>query len=106
MLNIELRAQREGGKLAVTVRNDGTPIQPQVMAHLNALNECDPAPFPEGESDSGHGYAIFNVITRIRLLFGDGYGLWYEREDSGGTIARFLLPICESREAFENCKKS
>lgn len=106
VLNIELRAQREGGKLAVTVRNDGTPIQPQVMAHLNALNECDPAPFPEGDSDSSHGYAIFNVITRIRLLFGDGYGLWYEREDSGGTIARFLLPICESREAFENCKKS
>lgn len=106
-LHIALRARREGGKLVVSVQNDGAPIQPQVMAHLNALNACAPAPFPgaEAEGEGGHGYAIFNVITRIRLLFGDGYGLWYAREESG-TTARFVLPACDRRDAFENCKKS
>ncbi|MGN0802635.1 MAG: sensor histidine kinase [Candidatus Faecivicinus sp.] len=105
-LHIDLRVWCEDGRLIMTVTNDGTPIAPQIMGHLNALNGCESAPALGADGGAGepHGYAIFNIISRIRLLFGEGYGLWYGLSEEGNTQARFVLPACATREQFDRRK--
>ncbi|WP_127533884.1 cache domain-containing sensor histidine kinase [Paenibacillus kobensis] len=38
------------------------------------------------------GYGIRNIQQRIRLHFGNGYGLEYDHREGGGTVARLTLP--------------
>lgn len=46
-----------------------------------------------GESQTGGGYGLRNVHQRIRLHFGDGYGLRYGYRSGGGTKAIICLPL-------------
>ena len=38
------------------------------------------------------GYGVRNVNKRIELLFGEGYGLNYQKNDSGGVTVVIHLP--------------
>ena len=105
-LGIRLESRREGGKLILSVFNDGAPIERTIMEQLNALNdqEDDPLLRLDFNRNDPHGYGVFNIIVRLRILFGQGYGLFYEQPRSGGTLARFVLPICTQPEEIENWK--
>ena len=96
-VRLVFRAFRDGAHLILTLHNDGVPIGADTMERLNALNELRDDPLLNVTYDPGdsHGYGVFNIITRLRLLFGEGYGLWYERPVNGGTLARFVLPAQE-----------
>ena len=39
------------------------------------------------------GYGIMNVNQRIKLYFGENYGISYESEEGKGTKARIRLPL-------------
>ena len=106
-LHISLKSVREGSRLIVSVINDGAPIDQAVMERLNELNEQADDPllrFDFNRNDS-QGYGAFNIIVRLRILFGRGYGLFYDRPPEGGTCARFVLPVCAELEEIENWKK-
>lgn len=102
MLTVSLSAHREGNALILCIENDGPPISEEIMHHLNALNDCDQPqllktiPNPE----EPRGYGVFNVIMRIRLTCGAGYGLWHERPACGGTRARYILPATRDAEDY------
>lgn len=91
---IKLCARILGDKLIVTVQNDGAPIGEDIARKLNALNDMPPDTLSMLVMDPGdeHGYGVFNVIMRIRLMCVSGCGLWYERARPSGTLARFVLP--------------
>jgi len=106
-LHIRLESRLEEGKLIIAVSNDGNPIAKDVMERLNELNEQADDPllrFDFNRNDT-HGYGIFNIIVRLRILFGRGYGLHYEWPEQGGTRARFILPVCTQPDEIENWKK-
>ena len=58
---IRLTARREGGDLRFTVYNTGSVIQPQVLRSVFV--------------EKTQGYGLRNVDERIRLLFGEAYGI-------------------------------
>ena len=106
-VHLRFTARREGDRLILTLENDGTPIDRQTMERLNAYNDLSPEELLSRAEDPGdrRGYGVFNIITRLRLLFGEGYGLWYEPTEVG-TLARFVLPVREELSEEEQATRS
>ncbi|MDO4284015.1 MAG: sensor histidine kinase [Eubacteriales bacterium] len=71
----------EEGKMVLRVRDDGAGMTAETMAHLF-----------EEKKRSGHGVGVNNVNRRIKLYYGEEYGLWYESREGAGTTVDVLLP--------------
>lgn len=106
-IHLTFRARLDGDLLIFSLQNDGAPIDEETKRRLNNLNLLaeDPLYNMNFDKDDAFGYGVFNVIMRLRLLFGFGYGLWLERPPEGGTLARFILPACSQPETVMNWKK-
>lgn len=85
---------REGEELVLRVSDNGMGIPPE---RLKALQ----ADLAAGLSVSREGYGIFNVNERIRLHFGQRYGLTLESVWGEGTVATVRLP-CITMSEVEN----
>ena len=83
-LVISLEARLHAGMLMVSVNNNGTNCDAE---QLNS--------YLRGEGDiqvHGEGVGVRNVHERIRLQYGERYGLRYENAESGGLRAVLVLP--------------
>jgi Predicted signal transduction protein with a C-terminal ATPase domain len=90
---IKINAFKNENTLIFEVIDNGTGITPEEIDKLNQ--------FLSGESEtSDFGIGIRNVNDRIRLKFGQEYGLGFSRE-YGYTIARITVPVMES-DTFES----
>jgi two-component system, sensor histidine kinase YesM len=73
-----------GKVLVVEVRDDGTGMDPEQAARL--LEEDRP------ERDGLYRIGVANVHRRIRLNFGEPYGLELESHPGAFTLVRYVLP--------------
>ncbi len=92
---IELKALVKGEKLFLYVWNNGPAIQEEIRSrlnHFNCLNVSQLSALTVSRTDR-ESYGVYNVISRIRLLYGREYGLWYSVPERGGTLAEFHLPL-------------
>ncbi|WP_219835430.1 sensor histidine kinase [Paenibacillus sp. R14(2021)] len=48
--------------------------------------------------ENGDGMGMSNVNARIKLLFGDEYGLFISSEEHAGTTVKLLIPVLEEGE--------
>lgn len=76
--HIWLRAYREGKTLCFCVTDDGCGMTPELIERI-----CDPA------SETGHG--LKNVIRRISLYYGEGYGLSIHSAQGVGTTIEIKI---------------
>ena len=76
------------------VSDNGMGIPPERLSVLQA-------DLARGLSVSREGYGIFNVNERIRLHFGQRYGLTLESVWGEGTVATVRLP-CITLSEVEN----
>ncbi|MCX7709849.1 MAG: sensor histidine kinase [Clostridia bacterium] len=72
---IEVTVSTDGNNLIYTVKDDGLGID---MEEINTLLK--------NVSDSNRGFAIKNVNDRIKLYFGDSFGLSFRNEDPGCRV--------------------
>jgi two-component system sensor histidine kinase YesM len=78
---IKLTAGISGENLIFSVEDNGTGVVTEDMQSiLNNVVETK-------------GYGIRNVNERIKIKYGNQYGLYYENKESGGAIARIILPL-------------
>lgn len=77
-----------GRTIELTVSDDGVGIPPEKLESLN----CAMRGGEHTQSDS-HGYGIGNVNERIRLFYGDTYGVWLESVWGAGTNALIRIPV-------------
>lgn len=83
------------GDWTLEVEDDGAGMAPETLAQVNAtLARGD---IPE------EGYGIYNVNQRIRMCFGDAYGLSYDSESGAYTRAILRLPYTAKEEETEPC---
>lgn len=68
------------------VEDNGMGIAPE---KLEAMNEG----LEEGTTDNRDGYGIFNVNERIKLYYGEEYGLSYESKEGEWTRAILTVPV-------------
>ena len=89
---ITIRANIVGDELHLSVADNGLGMKPEVVERL--LIENTPV-------SKGSGVGLKNVNERIKLYFGDRYGVLIESEPDAGTCITLVLPIihCETEGA-------
>lgn len=92
---IGVTAYREGDDLLIDIADNGLGMRPEVAEAL-----LDPArPAVSSGSSSGSGIGVRNVHQRIKLTFGEGYGLSIFSEPDEGTLVRIRLPALTRKQA-------
>lgn len=80
---IVIRAKADGGKLFIHVTDDGAGMSGD---HLGAI-------FHTKKTDPFRGFGANNINKRIKLLYGEEYGLTYRHNDTAGITAVISLPL-------------
>lgn len=83
--SIWIHGRQEGDRIYLMVEDDGEGIEPEKLKLLNSRLE-------KGELDSQSGYGIYNVNNRLKLYYGEAYGLKLEARDTGGARATLVIP--------------
>ncbi len=78
---IRISAEREGPDLYLRVEDDGIGMKPDMLARIF-----------EGKGKDNHGLGIKNVAERLKMYYGEGYGLSYESMYGIGTVASIKIP--------------
>lgn len=80
---ISIRAAADGDNLLIFLEDNGYKcVDYEKINRLLSTEHPDPS----------SGYGIRNIHQRIRLHFGDGYGLRYSGSEEGGTRVMIKLP--------------
>lgn len=84
--HIWVSARKQNDILVFTVKDDGAGMSAEACEQLNR-ELSDENVLPES------GYGIFNVNNRIRLSYGNGYGLHYDINETGGITVTLTCPV-------------
>lgn len=74
--------------LIVTIGDDGIGMNPEQLAHMMEKNT----------KITEHGYGVWNINERIRMTYGDNYGLKYSSESGEGTMVEIRIPAIKYQE--------
>lgn len=91
---VRILGKRVGGRILIQIVDDGVGFDPQRMADL--LKRC-----PGGESEEtegSDGVGVRNVDERIKLSFGEEYGLSFGCTPEAGTVVNVWLPDLKQAE--------
>lgn len=89
--SIEIKVQRQGEDILFIVKDDGPGMTQQQMKDAVTCNM----------NQLSGGYGIKNINFRIKLYFGEAYGVRYESVLGEGTTAYVLIPAMTMEEAEE-----
>lgn len=95
---IRISGSIEGDNMILSVQDNGKGIPENIIEKINYGQILD----------SKSGYGIKNVVERIKLIYGDAYGLEYISKYNEGTTVRIKLPLNktgnmpEKTEHFQN----
>lgn len=95
---IRITGRRDGTKAYLRVEDDGAGMSAEELKNVNEIlsGGADAAGIAE---DTGQvagktgGVGIMNVNQRLKLYFGDEYGLRFESEYEKGTVATIVMPV-------------
>ena len=82
---IRIVAKKEEGDLYLSITNNGTPVERSMMDKINHMNELPVSELKDCFPDKRHGYGVVNILTRLRLKYGDGAAFYCEAEEDGTT---------------------
>lgn len=100
--NLTIHLERTERRLLIRVSDDGVGMDADVLAKLNArLGKRGPVSQPQDPERVG-GVALSNVNNRVRLLFGEEYGLHVSSLPSVGTDVEITLPAITSDREVKN----
>jgi len=85
---IHIRAQKQNSYLLITIKDDGYGMDKETCEEI--LKETYTKITP-----GGSGIGVRNVNKRIKLYFGDEYGLTFESSYDEGTTVYIKLPLIE-----------
>ncbi len=88
-------------RLLINITDDGVGIDAKTLAEINSSFGRASVVIAEKENKKG-GLALVNVSRRIRLLFGDEYGLHVYSLKGQGTSVEISLPIITSDKDVKN----
>lgn len=80
---IRIAVKKEGEVLEFVVYNNGTPMEEEMVQRINDLNELPLSKVKDSFPDENRGYGLSNIITRLRLKYGDDVRILYHAEPEG-----------------------
>ncbi len=84
-------ANLEGGRLCITVKDDGVGMEPEMLAELQRA-------LAEGSMDTGRHVGTLNTNARLKLVYGAKYSMTIESRKGDGTTVVICLPAEEDGE--------
>ena len=75
----------EYANLVLSVYNTGMPMNKDMVEKINGLTHLPISQIKEAFPDKKHGYGVFNILTRLRLKYGDKITYYYETTDASTT---------------------
>ncbi len=95
---IKIEILQLNSNIKIVISDDGLGMPPKKLEELNrslaGIKSWDPATV----SHSGTGIGVMNVNARIKLYFGDQYGLRFREAEVGTTVEITLPAVTESLE--------
>lgn len=88
--HIHIQARSVDDLLVYTITDNGVGIPPMRLQEIIQ---------GQVESVEGSGVGLHNVHERLRLYYGDGYGLEIESEPDEGTCVTLRLPQVREEES-------
>ncbi len=82
----------------LTVSDNGIGMEEEELQNLRRGVEQE-RETGEGSSAHGNGIALYNVNQRLKLLFGEGYGLHIYSTKGEGTDVEIQMPVRTGRES-------
>ena len=80
---ITITGRREDNRFLLEISDDGVGMSETKLSEIML----------EHTTNSPHGYGIHNIDRRIKLLYGEAFGLSFESREGAGTLARVTLPF-------------
>ena len=93
--NIIIRGALVDDTLVLSVQDDGIGMTDEQIAALLT---------PTDIHQEAHGYGIQNIQERLRLTYGEAYGLSFSKTPGGGTTVKIHIPAWTMEEARKNLK--
>ncbi len=81
-----------GGKLQISVRDNGIGMTKEMVSKLFQLNEKISRPGTEGEESTGLGLLLCKALAEKQ-----GGELWAASEEGEGSVFSFTLPDADRR---------
>lgn len=97
---IRITVWKEEGELYLEVYNNGTPMEADMVQKINGMNKLPLGEMKNSFPDKRHGYGVVNILTRLRLKYGDG-AAFYCKAEADGTTCTIKIPQGDGQEAYE-----
>lgn len=96
--NVSIKIESTSKRLIITVSDDGLGMKEERLGELNEKLNIQSFDYvkPDGENKAGIG--IINVNNRIKLLFGEEYGINIYSTVNVGTDVEITLPLITKEE--------
>lgn len=88
---IVICAEKKKSCVIITVSDSGNGMEKAQIEKIN--NSLD-------KLDESFGYGVYNVNQRIRLQFGDDYGLFFFDNEFGGVSVNIKIPDTQMEEEY------
>lgn len=88
-------------RLVISIEDNGCGIKPEKLDEINQSLQNDSSTLQKEskeKADNGTGIALQNINKRIRLQFGNPYGLSIMSTENIGTVIELTLPLIEDEK--------
>lgn len=86
---IIIEGYKEGENIILKVADDGIGMEKEVIENIFTKSK---------ENEERNGVGVYNVHSRIKLYYGEEYGLHFESVVSEGTVATITIPKSHTEE--------
>lgn len=81
--SLEISARAAGDDIVIEIRDDGQGMDEETLAHIFEKHQVN---------YRSNGIGVYNVQRRLKLYYGERYGLTYKSEKNKGTLAVIRIP--------------
>ncbi|MGG3470249.1 sensor histidine kinase [Neobacillus pocheonensis] len=85
---ISIDVKKEANNIQMTVTDTGIGLTKEKLKEVNEVLHSK-----NSMENKQHGYGLFNVNDRIKLVYGSDYGLKIESEYTEWTMVKIILPV-------------
>ncbi|NBH74027.1 sensor histidine kinase [Clostridiaceae bacterium] len=96
--NLVIRICVSDDRLRIRISDDGMGMAEEKLKHLNEKLRRLSLDEVQEEGGKKGGIALINVNNRIKLLFGEEYGIIFYSREGAGTDALITLPLVRETE--------
>jgi two-component system sensor histidine kinase YesM len=103
--NLVIRIGASDERLRIRVSDDGMGMDEDTLKRLNEKLRCLTLDHVSEDTGKRGGIALVNVNNRIKLLFGEEFGITFYSRKGAGTDALLVLPLVEKENAHKSKRR-